>query len=177
MSHDPLVERLTVFFDVPGFVNCDPLPTVGLAFPRPAKSSVGVEEVDHHLHCVAGFPGVWCRTAVGGVIAKVVQPAQPIDRNSELKTGVLGDRDVAAESCAFVDALSLLVRQLVNEASKYRPRTISSAVAASMIARRLALRRCAARESRLSTSSRGGSLQSRINLRMAAYSCDRSGRT
>jgi hypothetical protein len=35
----------------------------------------------------------WCRTAVRGVVSEVVQPSRPFDRNGELKSGVLGNRD------------------------------------------------------------------------------------
>ena len=59
----------------------------------------------------------WCRTVVHGVVSEAAQPSQPVDRNSELKSGVLGNRDVVAERRPFADALSLRRRQLVSHAT------------------------------------------------------------
>ena len=84
---------------------------------RPAKSPVCAEEVDHQLHRVAGVPMAWCRTLVRGVVSEATQPSQPVDRNGELKSGVLGNRDVVAERRPLADALSLRRRQLVRHAT------------------------------------------------------------
>jgi hypothetical protein len=59
----------------------------------------------------------WCRTAVRGVVSEAAQPSQPVDGNGELKSGVLGNRDVVAERRPFADALSLRRRQLVSHAT------------------------------------------------------------